>query len=125
MEKKYFTREQLKALEPARDYFRTSVYERWKRGTTMSLNNLVSDIYYEATGKQLQQNWNCGSCSYNNYLTVGRMFFESEEHYRAMDGRQLTIDFNAVAEETEPEPVKAPPVKKVANNKRGRPKKKK
>jgi hypothetical protein len=109
-EKKYFSREQIETLKPADIHFFSCVYEKWKRGTMMSLNDLVADTYEQTTGEKLPRNWNCASCSFNNYLTIGKLYYESIEHWKEMDeknGKQLEFDFkddepDEVQKETEP-----------------------
>ena len=104
-DKKYFSREQIEILKPAEIHFYSCVYEQWKRGTVSTMNDLVADTYEQTTGEQLPRNWNCASCSFNNYLKVGKLYYESIEYWKNIDeqkeGKQLEFDFN----DEEPEKV--------------------
>lgn len=145
MAKKYFTREQIAILKPAEEYFNTVVHSHYKRASTVTLNELVADIYLQATGEQVARNWGCGSCVMTCYEKAGRLYYESKEYWEAMDRNindgQLMIDFDAVDHsemikdtmdlldlnedgsekkvevETEPAPKPKQPKKTVAKNK--------
>lgn len=115
-DKKYFSREQIETLKPAEIHFYSCVYEQWKRGTVSTMNDLVADTYEQTTGEQLPRNWNCASCSFNNYLKVGKLYYESIEYWKNIDeqkeGKQLEFDFNdeePEKPEPEPEPEKPEP----------------
>lgn len=110
-DKKYFSKEQIETLKPAEIHFYSCVYEQWKRGTVSTMNDLVADTYEQTTGEQLPRNWNCASCSFNNYLKVGKLYYESIEYWKNIDeqkeGKQLEFDFNdEEPEKVEPEPAK-------------------
>lgn len=100
MAKKYFTREQIQLLKPAEEYFNTVVHSHYKRASYRELNELVADIYLQATGEQVARNWGCGSCVMTCYEKAGRLYYESKEYWEAMDRNindgQLMIDFDAV-----------------------------
>ena len=96
-DKKYFSKEQIETLKPAEIHFYSCVYEQWKRGTVSTMNDLVADTYEQTTGEQLPRNWNCASCSFNNYLKVGKLYYESIEYWKNIDeqkeGKQLQLQF--------------------------------
>ena len=94
---KYFTKEQINRLQEASHYFYTAVYENYKRGTMSPLNNLVAEVYTEATGEKLNPNWSCNSCCLNNFKTAGRLYFDSVKYWQ--DQEPVA---KAVENETEP-----------------------
>lgn len=106
---KYFTKEQIERLADAVEYFNTAVNANYKRASTVTLNDLVADIYLEATGKVLNRNWGCGTCVLNAYKEAGRLYYDSVKHYE---------EENAVQTETEPAPAKKTPKKTVTKNKK-------
>lgn len=133
MDKKYFTKEQLKKLEVAEYHFATAVNSNYKRGTMRQMNEMLADEYEKATGEKLNRNWSCANCCLNNFKVIGRLYFESKKYYEEQEQhgwQQLTFNFDAVEPngtvltETEPSAPKATTQKKVANKKKaGRPKK--
>lgn len=134
MDKKYFTKEQLKALEVAEYHFATAVNANYKRGTQRALNEMLADEYEKATGEKINRNWSCANCCLNNFKVIGRLYFESKKYYEEQDMaarkfeeqqvQQLTFDFDAVQAETEPSAPKGTTQKTVTKNKKaGRPKK--
>ena len=114
-EKKYFTKEQIEKLSVAESYFSTAVYANYKRGTMMSLNELIADIYEKTTGEKVSRNWTCANCCLNNYKMIGKLYFESKEKLEAVGKEpEPTVNNNELGE-------------KAANSAKpkGRPKKKK
>lgn len=108
MEKKYFTKEQLKKLEVAEYHFATAVNSNYKRGTQRALNEMLADEYEKATGEKLNRNWSCANCCLNNFKVIGRLYFESKKYYE---------------EQQEHEPSTKTVTNKKMKNKAGRPKK--
>ena len=129
MEKKYFTKEQLKKLEVAEYHFATAVNSNFKRGTMRQMNEMLADEYEKATGEKLNRNWSCANCCLNNFKVIGRLYFESKKHYEEEEqqAQQLVFNFDAVEPEPEPAPKNNAPEKTVTNQKKkaGRPKKNK
>lgn len=134
MDKKYFTKEQLKKLEVAEYHFATAVNSNYKRGTMRQMNEMLADEYEKATGEKLNRNWSCANCCLNNFKVIGRLYFESKKYYEEEEQhgwQQLTFNFdgnnNAVDTEPEPAPENNAPEKTVTKNnknkKAGRPKK--
>ena len=78
--KNYFTKEQLERLSVAEHHFYTAVKENFKRGTMREMNEMLADIYEQATGEQLNRNWNCSHCCLNNFKRIGEWYFKSKEH---------------------------------------------
>lgn len=139
---KYFTKEQIERLKDAVEYFNTAVNANYKRASQSSLNDLVADVYEQATGEKLQRNWHCGSCVLNCYRKAGQLYFESLKHLeettqqavqettnQEQDTQETTVpdDTQKVQEETEvtnpevvgsepePAPVKKTPAKEGHN----------
>lgn len=83
MEKKYFTKQQMKSLEDlnAIRYFDTVLDSDFKRGTPDSLNNAVADIYDEATGEKISRNFGCKVCCFNLYKKAGTLYRSSKAYY--------------------------------------------
>ena len=137
MEKKYFTKEQLKKLEVAEYHFATAVNSNYKRGTMRQMNEMLADEYEKATGEKINRNWSCANCCLNNFKVIGRLYFESKKYYEEQEKhgwQQLTFNFegannDAVDTEPEPAPINKPSTKTVTNQKKnkkaGRPKKNK
>lgn len=73
----YFNRQQIKQLSKLKEHFETVIYAQWKRGTTITENELMADVYERVTGKRLNRNWACGQCVYNAYKEVGELYFKS------------------------------------------------
>lgn len=110
-----FSKEQLEKLKPLETYFKTSVYQNFKRGTTKYENDLLTQVYAEATQKTLT-GFNCGTCCLKNYQLVGKMYYASLEALEASEVKVVEV----VEEAKEIEPVEQV-VEKII--KRGRPKK--
>ena len=112
---KYFTKEQIERLADAVEYFNTAVNANYKRASTVTLNNLVADIYLEATGKVLNRNWGCGTCVLNAYKEAGRLYYDSVKHYE----EENAVEPNGTVQtETEPANAKKTPKKTVTKNKK-------
>lgn len=79
---KLFTSKQIKKLKEAEKYFNTVLNLQYKMATPSSLNELVVDVYEEATGETLKRNFSCNKCCYNIYATVGRLYYNSIEAIR-------------------------------------------
>jgi len=91
MDKKYFTKEQLKKLEVAEYHFATAVNANYKRGTQRALNEMLADEYEKATGEKINRNWSCANCCLNNFKVIGRLYFESKKYYeKTLDQVQNT-----------------------------------
>ncbi len=74
-----FTKQQLKELKEAEDYFRTMVYANYKRNTPRALDEKIHQIYMEATGSPFQINYSCSACIGKLYKLVGKLYFEDVE----------------------------------------------
>lgn len=118
---KYFTKEQIERLKEASIHFYTAVHENFKRGTMAPLNNLVADIYFEATGEKLNPNWSCNTCCLNNFKTAGRLYFDSIRYWQ---DQEPAAKNETVETETEPALKTNELEKTVANNNTPKPKSK-
>ena len=82
---KFYTNEQIKRLKDADviKHFDTVIDSQFKRGTTSAQDNLVADIYDEATGGKTSRSFACKSCVYNLYLKAGQLYRDSVKKIKA------------------------------------------
>ena len=101
MEKKYFTKQQMKSLEDlnAIRHFDTVLDSGFKRGTPDSLNNAVADIYDEATGEKISRNFGCKVCCFNLYKKAGTLYRSSKAYYDAQQKIKMQKAQEAAEEE--------------------------
>lgn len=85
----YLTKKQIEVFDKQKDNLRRAYYSDWKTHTMMWDNIELANIYTEVTGETLN-NWNCSSCALKNYKRMGKLYFDSIEHYkniRKADGK--------------------------------------
>lgn len=75
--KKYFNKEQLELLKEAEEYFYTVIKAQYKRGTPITLNDKIADIYDSLGEDKINRNWNCNTCIYNAFKKIGELYYES------------------------------------------------
>lgn len=84
MEKKYYSKEEIKKLKELDviQHFDTVLDSQFKRGTFTTTDNAVADIYEEATGTKVSRQFSCKSCVFNLYKNAGILYRESEKFYK-------------------------------------------
>lgn len=84
-----FSREQLERLEGIGQtikHFATTYQSGFKRGSFISEDNAVADIFEEAfPNDKVQRNFTCKTCNYNFYRKVAEKYFEAKEFYEKLD----------------------------------------
>lgn len=90
MEKKYFNKTQINKLQKsgAVAYFETIIKTQVKRGTSHYLDDLVADIYRDATGEEVARNWSCNKCCYNLYKKAANLYYSSLEILQDNDNQE-------------------------------------
>lgn len=82
---KYFSKTDIENLNKYEYYFTTVVKYGYKRNTTRYDNELIADIYEKATGEKLVHNYSCNQCVFNNFMTVGKLYFKSIQYWEEQD----------------------------------------
>lgn len=86
---KVFTKEQIELLKPYEQYFRTVIKAKYKRATSSHVNDIVANIYEEATGEILQRNWSCPNCIFEIFKKCGELYYSSLEYYTAEESGKM------------------------------------
>lgn len=78
-----FSKEQMKRLQEmgAEYHFTTITLSQFKRGTPLSYDNEIADMYDKATNTKIDRNWSCKSCAYHSYKKIADLYFESKKYY--------------------------------------------
>lgn len=76
-----YTKQQMKELVDAEEYFNSVVFCQYKRQSPITLNNKVTQILNEVTGSKHSLNSTCPKCVYNIFLDAGKLYFKSKEYY--------------------------------------------
>lgn len=87
-----FSREQIERLEgigQTKKHLATTYQSGFKRGSFLSEDNAVADIYEEAfPNDKIQRNFTCKTCNYNFYRKVAEKYFEAKEFYEKLDKKK-------------------------------------
>lgn len=122
-----FNAEQLEILSQFEDRFSTAVHLNYYRNTTSKSFDLINDIYAQAEGKKLANNWSCGHCSLTFLKTVGAKYFKDKEEFEkdaekfvevleeVFDDAIDNVEVAKVQNESEPKPKKVSTTKKTNN----------
>lgn len=76
---KLLNKKQIKRLEPYEEHFETIIKAKYKRATSSRVNDIVADVYEEATGEILKRNWSCAHCIYDVFEKCGKLYYKSLE----------------------------------------------
>lgn len=76
-----FNKEQLEALKPYEDNFRTAVYSDWSRYPGKAGLDTIHRIWAEATGEERRVNYVCQNCILTMLKDCGRLYFSSRQAY--------------------------------------------
>lgn len=71
----YFNDEQKEKLKPIERFLMTAYYHQYKMPTTRNENQLLMDVFQEATGNKPSINWSCATCVFNFYKECGEMYY--------------------------------------------------
>lgn len=76
---KLLTKKQMTMLSEFEKHFHTVIYAKYKRMTSTRANDIVADIYEEATGEVVKRTWSCAKCVYALYEKCGRLYYLTKE----------------------------------------------
>lgn len=82
----YFTREECDELRPFETAFTTAIksdYILWV--SVYNHKKIVAMYETRLPEKKLSHNYNCEACALGNYKRIGAKYFESVEHWKAVD----------------------------------------
>ena len=82
-----YTRKQMQRLKEmgAENHFYTTIQSGFKRGTPISYDNEIADIYENATGTKVDRGFTCKSCCYNFYKKAATLYYDTKKYYEKID----------------------------------------
>lgn len=92
-----FTKEEIDKLSVQELNFHRAVYSQYKCATDSKTDNMIYEIYVDATGdKSLSKNWGCSYCSYKLYLKAGEKYFKDKQALEELTKKEENADNKAV-----------------------------
>ena len=88
------SKEIIKALEPAEEYFR-QVQHGYKRNSSHALDVRVYEVLKSVNPNEPKPNYSCSKCIFELYRKCSKVYNDSKEFYE-----------NEQSEQTEPKPAK-------------------
>lgn len=73
------TAEQIKALEPYEQHFKTAIKSRYARYPGSQGVHLIHQIYTSATKRAMRLNTSCSTCIFRLLVDCGTLYFKDKE----------------------------------------------